>query len=256
MSAVIYEKKRAIGYITINRPEAMNAINSEVKLGLRNALIQIRDDVQVRAVILRGAGEKAFSVGADLKEGGAKTSPLGETVPNIYDLFFSLGVRTPIIAAIGGYCLGAGLFVALYCDIRITSEHAVFGNPEVALGTCPDMGVTQWLPRLIPAGIALKLLLTGERFSASDAYRLGMVSEVVPQDKLISAAESVAEQISNNGPLAVKALKEAFWVGLGHGMEDGLRLERRLSDATRESHDAKEARKAFAEKRKPVFRGV
>ncbi len=253
MAVVVYEKKGAIGYITINRPEVMNAMNKEVMLGLRDSLVEVRDDVGVRAVILTGAGEKAFSVGADLKAGGANPPPPGE-VPNVSDLFFSFGVRTPIIAAVSGYFLGAGFFMALYCDIKIASEHAVFGMPEVALAMCPTMGVTQWLPRLIPAGIALKLLLTGERFSASDAYRFGFVSEVVPQDKLISAAESVAEQISNNGPLAVKAVKEAFWAGLGQGMDEGLRLERRLHEATRESQDHLEARKAFAEKRKPVFR--
>ncbi|MFC1990481.1 enoyl-CoA hydratase/isomerase family protein, partial [Chloroflexota bacterium] len=119
----------------------------------------------------------------------------------------------------------------------------------------PAGGVTQWLPRLIPASIALKLLLTGERFSASDAYRFGLVSEVVPRDKLISAAEGMAERISNNGPLAVTAVKVAFWEGLRQSIAEGLQLERKLSKTIHESQDFKEGRKAFAEKRKPVFRG-
>ncbi|MFC1966207.1 enoyl-CoA hydratase/isomerase family protein [Chloroflexota bacterium] len=255
MTAIVYQKKGSIGYITINRPEAMNALNSEVRQGLEEALIQIRDDVEVRAAILTSAGDKAFSVGADLKQREAKKPTSDSNKLTYFDLPASLGVWTPIIAAINGYCLGAGFFLALSCDIRIASENSMFGIPEVALGIAPAGGVTQWLPRLVPAGLALKLLLTGERFSASDAYRLGLVTEVVPKDDLISAAERIAGQISNNGPLAVKAVKRAFWEGRRYGMDEGLRLERELNEATRQSEDVKEAKEAFIAKRKPVFKG-
>ena len=255
MTAVVYQKKGNIGYVTINRPEVMNAINSEVRQGLEEALIQIRDDVEVRVAILTGAGDKSFSVGADLKQRVTKKPTSDSNQLTYFDLFASLGVWTPVIAAINGYCLGAGLFLALSCDIRIASEHSMFGIPEVALAISPAGGVTQWLPRLVPAGLALQLLLTGERFSASDAYRLGLVTEVVPKDNLISSAERMAERISNNGPLAVKGVKRAFWEGLRLNMDEGLQLERELHNTTRQSEDVEEAKRAFAEKRKPSFKG-
>ena len=256
MAALIYEKKGNIAYITINRPEAMNAMNSEVWQGVKESLIKVRDDAEVRVAILTGAGDKAFSVGADLKESsGLTTSTPSETSSSPFDLIHSANVWTPIIAAINGYCLGDGFFLALFCDIRIASEQTIFGIPEVSLGISPDRGVTQWLPRLIPAGVALQLLLTGERFSASDACRFGLVNKVVPQNDLISAAEALGNQISNNGPLAVKAVKRAFWQGLAMNMDEGLQLEKELSMATLQSMDVKEAMTAFAQKRKPLFKG-
>ena len=254
MTAVIYQKKGNIGYITINRPEVLNAMNSEAWQDLEEALATVRDDIEVRAAILTGAGDKAFSVGADLKSAAQVLASDSRGLSPL-DLFSSLGVWTPVIAAINGYCMGDGFFLALACDIRIASDNAVFSIPEVTLAMSPDRGVTQWLPRLIPAASALRLILTGDRISASDAYRLGLVSEVVPRGDLISAAARIAEQISNNGPLAVKGAKRAVWEGLRRGMDEGLRLEEELFQATRQSQDVKEALKAFAEKRKPLFEG-
>ncbi len=230
-------------------------MNAEVNEGLEQALIQVRDDAEVRVAILTGAGNRAFSVGADLRGAAARTETPRRVVPAAFELMFSLGVRTPIIAAINGYCLAGAFFLACACDIRIASESASFGIPEVTLAMVPEQGVTQWLPQLMPGSIALKYLLTGERFSASDAYRWGLVCEVVSEGNLISAAESIAEMVSNNGPLAVKGAKAAFWGGLRYGMDEGLRLENETGKAAHLSEDAKEGPRAFVEKRKPVYKG-
>ena len=251
MPALVYEKKGNIGYITINRPEVLNAMNAEVNQGIEESFIQARDDNEVRAIILTGAGDRAFTVGADIGRSSAQTPSRPPFAP-----FEALpAVPKPIIAAINGYCLGAGFFLASACDVRVAVEKASFGIPEVALGMVPAQGITQWLPQLMPGSIALKLLLTGERFSAADAYRFGYLWEIVSPDKLMSAAEKIAEAITNNAPLAVKGTKLAFWTGLRHGMDEGLKVQNETAKAAHLSEDAAEARKAFVEKRKPVFKG-
>ena len=262
MNEIIWEKKNNIAYITINRPEARNAINAEVWRGLAKAWINVRDDPEVRVAIVTGAGDKAFSAGADMKDmekdlEQSITDPVQESIPTMssIDPLRRLNVWKPIIAAINGHCLGAGFFVALSCDIRIAVDKATFGMPEVTFAMSPGMGVTQWLPRLISPNIALQFLVTGERFDAQEAYRIGLVNKVVPQAELMSSAEAIANRIANNGPVAVKAVKEAIWRGLETNLDEGLHLENTLFQSSLQTEDFKEAIQALSQKRVPVFKG-
>jgi enoyl-CoA hydratase/carnithine racemase len=259
MSAVLYEKKGHIAYITLNRPEAMNAINREVWEGITNAWISVRDDPEVWIGVVTGAGEKAFSAGADLKEMAEylmtpedkRTGPL---VPEITPMR-GLPVWKPFICAINGIATGGGLELAMACDIRIASETARLGLAEVRQALMPGMSGTQRLPRLVPFGIALEILITGDFINAQEAYRIGLVNKVVPPAELMTAASALAERICQNGPLAVRTVKEVAYRGIQMGLEDGINLEKYMVNALVTSEDAKEGPKAFAEKRPPQFKG-
>ncbi len=255
---IIFETKGRLAYITINRPERRNAIDPDTSQELLDAFTAFRDDDGLWAAILTGAGDQAFSAGADLvamaqaMAGGA--SPLAMNVP-FAGITRGFECWKPIIAAINGFCLAGGLELALCCDIRIAAEHATFGLPEPKRAIIPGAGGTQRLPRAVPLAFAMELLLTGERFDAQTALRFGLVSRVVPLPQLMPTAEEVAGKILECGPLAVRAIKQAAIQGRELPLEEGLRLEARLAGQVFRSEDAREGPLAFAQKRKPEYKG-
>src|SRR5882672_331189 len=213
---VLYEKKNGIAYVTVNRPQVLNALNNATWHDLRAAFEDARDDATVRGIILTGAGDKAFIAGADIGElatvsavQAEESSSYGQDVLNLIE---TLG--KPVIAAINGFALGGGCETAMACTIRLATESARFGQPEVKLGVPPGGGGTQRLPRLVGKGRALQLILTGEMISAQEAYRIGLVNEVVPAADLITRAEAILKQIFANEPIAVRYSLEAVNKGL------------------------------------------
>ena len=254
---VSYAKKGAIAYVTLNRPKVLNALSKRTWEDLRAAFENARDDAAVRGVILTGAGDKAFIAGADISElthltavEAEKSSSYGQEVLNLIE---NLG--KPVIAAINGFALGGGCETAMACTVRIAVESAKFGQPEVKLGVLPGGGGTQRLPRLVGKGRALQLILTGEMISAQEAYRIGLVNEVVPSADLITRAEAMLNQIFANAPVAVKYSLEAVNKGLEASQAEGLALEASLFGLCAGTDDKKEGTQAFLEKRKPQFQG-
>jgi enoyl-CoA hydratase len=254
---VLYEKKGAIAYVTLNRPRVLNALNQATWENLRTAFEDTREDAAVRGVILTGAGDKAFIAGADISElahitavEAEKSSSYGQEVLNLVE---NLG--KPVIAAVNGYALGGGCETAMACSIRVASENAKFGQPEVALGIIPGGGGTQRLPRLVGKGRALQLILSGEIISAQEAYRIGLVNEVVPGSDLITRAEAILKQIFSNAPLAVKFSLEAVNKGLEASLAQGLSLEASLFGLCAGTEDKREGTQAFLQKRAPQFLG-
>ena len=252
---VIYEKRDGLAVVTLNRPELLNRYNTRMRDELYQVLTAIRDDPGVMVAVLRGAGERAFSVGADLTEFGTAPSPvIARQVRwerDVWGLFLSL--KQPWIAAIHGYCLGSGVEMACCCDIRIASEDAVFGLPEMALGMIPAAGGTQTLPRTIGRGKALELLFTSDRIDANEAYRVGLVNQVFSRDELYPAAEAMAERIMSCAPIAVRYAKEAITRGLDLSLEEGLALESKLAALVAKTEDASEGIKALVDRRSPRF---
>ncbi|MGQ9572888.1 MAG: enoyl-CoA hydratase-related protein [Dehalococcoidia bacterium] len=256
-SDIVYEKKGRIAYITINRPERMNAVSPETSRELLQAFSEFRDDDELWVAILTGAGEKAFSAGADLV---AMAQALASGDFASHDLPFGgitkgFQIWKPIIAAINGYCLAGGLELALCCDIRVAAEHATLGLTEVTRAIMPGGGGTQRLPRAIPLTYAMELLLTGGRIDAQTALRWGLVSHVVPLAELMPKAEKIANAICECGPLAVRATKQAAYQGLDMSLEEGLALETRFQADVYRTEDAREGPLAFAQKRKPQYKG-
>jgi enoyl-CoA hydratase/carnithine racemase len=254
---ITYEKKERIAYVTINRPERMNAVDPDTSRELLRAFSDFRDDDALWLSILTGAGEKAFSAGADLVA-MAQASARGEA--RSYDLPFggiTRGFQTwkPMIAAINGYCLAGGLELALCCDIRVAADHATFGLTEPTRAIIPGGGGTQRLPRAIPLAFAMELLLTGGRIDAQAALRWGLVSHVVPLTELMAKADEIANAICECGPLAVRAIKQAAYQGLDMALEEGLALEAQNSAEVFRTEDAREGPLAFAQKRKPQYKG-
>src|SRR5216683_2679026 len=254
---VLYEKKGATAYLTLNRPKVLNALNTKTWEDLQTAFEAARDDDEVHGVILTGAGDKAFIAGADINElarltavEGQESSSFGQAVLNLVE---NLG--KPVIAAINGFALGGGCETAMACTIRIASDTAKFGQPEVKLGILPGGGGTQRLPRLVGKGRALQLILTGETITAQEAYRIGLVNEVVPAAELIARAEKVLHQIFANAPLAVAFSLEAANKGLETSQSEGLALEASYFGICAATEDKKEGTSAFLEKRAPQFRG-
>ena len=254
---LLYEKKGAIAYVTLNRPKVLNALNQRTWENLRTAFEDARDDAQVRGVILTGAGDKAFIAGADISElshvtaiEAEKSSTYGQEVLNLVE---NLG--KPVIAAVNGFALGGGCETAMACTIRVASEQAKFGQPEVTLGLIPGGGGTQRLPRLIGKGRALQIILSGEMISAQEAFRIGLVNEVVPAAELITRAEAILKRIFSNAPVAVKYSLEAVNKGMETSQAEGLSLEASLFGLCAGTEDKKEGTSAFLEKRKPQFQG-
>ena len=254
---LVYEKKGGVAYVTLNRPKVLNALNGKTWEDLRAAFGEARDDGEVRGVILTGAGDKAFIAGADISElarlsavEGEESSANGQAVLNLVE---NLG--KPVIAAINGFALGGGCETAMACTIRIASEAAKFGQPEVKLGVLPGAGGTQRLPRLVGKGRALQLILTGEIITAQEAWRIGLVNEVVPADNLISRAEAILKQIFANAPVAIRHSLEAVNKGLETSLNEGLALEASFFGLCAGTEDKKEGTSAFLEKRAPQFRG-
>jgi enoyl-CoA hydratase/carnithine racemase len=254
---LLYEKKGGIAYVTLNRPKVLNALNHATWADLRTAFEDARDDAEVRGVILTGAGDKAFIAGADIGELARVTAVEAEESSRygqeVLDLVENLG--KPVIAAVNGFALGGGCETAMACTIRVAAEHAKFGQPEVKLGVPPGGGGTQRLPRLVGKGRALQLILTGEMIGAQEAYRIGLVNEVVPAADLITRAEEILKQIFSNAPLAVKFSLEAVNKGMETSQSEGLALEASFFGLCAGTEDKREGTQAFLQKRAPQFQG-
>jgi len=253
--AIDYEKEGRIAIFTINRPQAMNAMNMEAIRELHEAMVDFRDDPELWVGIITGAGEKAFCGGADIKD----TLPFMKEHRDSPWAFPATPMRglelwKPLIAAINGMALGGGLEIVLACDIRIAAENARLGAPEVNLGLIPGWGGTQRLPRMLPWCKAAEILLMGRPIDAEEAYRIGLVNKVVPQDKLMPTAKEWAEVICRAAPLAVRAAKEAMIRGYSMTLEEGLRLENSLEAYLFGTEDFTEGTSAFVEKRKPIYK--
>lgn len=256
---LVYEKRDHIAFVTMNRPEALNARNTQLREELLAAFQDASHDPDVRVVILTGTG-RAFSVGRDLKE--AATNPPASPIEGRANRAVSTNdtrvvesMGKPVIAAINGLALGGGLELALACDIRIAAETAQLGLPEAARGLMPGGGGTQRLPRLVGRSVALQLMFTGESIPAPEAYRIGLVNRVVPPDQLLAAAEDMARAIATKATLSLQFIKEAVRKGLDLSLEDGLALEGDLATILATSEDSKEGPRAFAEKRPPQWKG-
>jgi enoyl-CoA hydratase/carnithine racemase len=258
-----FDSRDRVATITIDRPQARNAIDAETASALVEAWHRFRDDAELWVAVLTGAGEEAFCAGADLRSVGEfyQTLTPGERLaraerePGLGGLTRNLPLWKPVIAAVNGHCLAGGFELALACDIRIAATTASFGLPEVRWGLIPGAGGTQRLPRIAPLGAALEMILTGERISAEEALRLGILNRVVPPAELLPTARALAERICRNGPLAVRAAKQAAYRGLHLPLDEALRLEQLLAEPVRQSEDAQEGPRAFVEKRPPVFKG-
>lgn len=253
--AVTYEKEGRIAIITINRPEAMNALNMETMGELYKVMTEFRDDPEMWVGIITGAGEKAFCGGADIKDTLPFMKEHGRdpwAMPP--SIMRGLEMWKPLVAAINGMALGGGLELALACDIRIAAENARLGTPEVTLGLIPGWGGTQRLPRVIPWCKAAELLLTGKLIDGQEAYRIGLVNKVVPQAEVMATAREYAENICKAAPLAVRAAKEAMIRGSAMTLEEGLRLENSLVASVMSTEDFAEGTGAFVEKRKPNYK--
>ncbi len=257
---VRYERRDRVAIITINRPDVMNAIDPQTSYELRKAWEDFRDSDDLWVAILTGAGDRAFSAGNDLvamaklMAGQMQLKEEWRGVP-FGGITRDFECWKPMIAAINGFCLAGGLEMALSCDIRVASEDAQFGLPEVTRAIIPGASGTQRLPRAVPLGIALELLMTGGRIDAQTALRYGLVNHVVPKAQVMDKALEIAGVISKNGPLAVRAVKEAAIRGLSLPFEEGLKLENELSRRVLQSEDALEGPRAFAEKREPRYQG-
>ena len=232
---LLYEKQDGVAYVTLNRPEALNAYNIQMRDDLYQILSAIKDDDEVLVAIFKGAGKKAFCAGADLSEFLSAPSPaVARQVRferDVWRLF--LNIPQPLIAALHGYVLGSGIEIALCCDIRIASEDSQFGMPEVDLGIIPAAGGTQTLPRTVGQGKALEMLLANRWISAEEAYHIGLVNRVVPIDELLKAAEEIAKKIASCNPIAVRYAKQAVVRGLDLSLAEGLDLEKRLASQLR-----------------------
>ena len=251
MSFVNYEVEGAVGVITINRPEALNALNSAVLDDL-NAVLDAVDVSTVRALVLTGAGAKSFVAGADIGEMSNLTKAEGEAFGKKgNDIFRKIETfPLPVIAAVNGFALGGGNELAMSCDIRICSDNAVFGQPEVGLGITPGFGGTQRLARLVSPGYAKQLIYTARNIKADEALRIGLVNAVYTQEELLPAAMKMAAGIAKNAPIAVRACKKAVNDGLEAPMDEAIVIEEKLFGSCFETHDQKEGMGAFLEKRK------
>ncbi|HKE33231.1 MAG TPA: enoyl-CoA hydratase-related protein [Candidatus Angelobacter sp.] len=246
-----------MAYVTIDRPKVLNALNMATMQELHQVFVDLKDDREIRVVILTGGGEKAFVAGADINE-LAKNNPVEAKAYThrgqaVLDLIENLG--KPVIACINGFALGGGCEIAMACTMRLASENAKLGQPEVKLGIIPGYGGTQRLPRLVGTGRALQMVLTGEMISAQEAHRTGLVNEVVPADRLIARAEEIAGKIIANAPLAIQYCLEAVNQGMNMTLEKGLFLEATLFGMCSATDDKKEGTTAFLEKRPANFQG-
>ncbi|HXX14097.1 MAG TPA: enoyl-CoA hydratase-related protein [Candidatus Eremiobacteraceae bacterium] len=254
---LLYEKKDAIAYITFNRPKVLNALNRKTVEELHLVLSDARDDASVRVLILTGSGEKAFVAGADINELAQQTPVNGKEFSlfgqSVFHLLETMG--KPSICAINGFALGGGCELALCCSIRLASNTAKLGQPEVKLGILPGYGGSQRMARLCGKGTAHELCLTGEMISAEEAQRIGLVNRVYEPAELLPAAEAIAKKIVERAPLAVKYCMEAIERGVEMPLQEGLFLEATLFGLCCATEDMREGTKAFLEKRAPQFRG-
>src|SRR5579884_34113 len=247
---LLFEKKGAIAYVTVNRPKVLNALNMATMEDLRKVFHTIKQVDEVRVVIMTGSGEKAFIAGADISElakqdavQGKEYTHRGQSVLNLIE---NLG--KPVIACINGFALGGGCEIAMACTMRLASENAKLGQPEVKLGIIPGYGGTQRLPRLVGTGLAMQILLTGEMISAQEAHRIGLVNEIVPAGRLIPRAEEIAQKIIDMAPLAIQYCMEAVNQGMNMTLQEGLFVEATLFAVCSATEDKKEGTTAFLEK--------
>lgn len=254
---IVYEKSEGIATITLNRPEALNAFSKEVVSEVLQALEDIRSDESVRVVILTGAGEKAFSVGADIKAmigmnslKARELSLMGEKLCLALE-----NLEKPVIAALNGYALGGGLEVAMSCDLRIASENSRMGQTEINIGLIPGWGGTQRLTRLVGRTKAKEMVFTGKMIDARTAEQLGIVNMVVPADKFREAVRQFALELASKAPVAIKVAKALIDKGAEIGLDSALALEREGFGVVASTEDLQEGVNAFTEKRKPVFKG-
>ncbi|GAC1432840.1 MAG: enoyl-CoA hydratase-related protein [Terriglobales bacterium] len=254
---ILFEKKNSIAYVTVNRPKVLNALNMATMEELRSAFTAIKDDREIRVAILTGSGEKAFIAGADVaelsKHDAVSAKEYTHRGQSVLDLIENLG--KPVIACINGFALGGGCEIALACTIRLASETAKLGQPEVKLGIIPGYGGTQRLPRLVGKGMAMQLLLAGEMINAQEALRIGLVNEVTPAPELLPRAEALAQKIIANAPLAVQYAMEAVNKGLDMSLSEGLYLEATIFGICCATEDKTEGTTAFLEKRPAQFKG-
>ena len=254
---VLYEVADHVATITLNRPEVRNAMNTALREAMLERFTALATDDDVRVIVVKGAGDKAFSAGADIREFVEPLVPTQFREQRRRIDFRQVMDRCPqpIIAAIRGIALGGGLELALACDIRIAGDDALLGLTEVNLAIIPGGGGTQRLPRLIGRGKALEMILTGARIGAAEALRLGLVERVVPAAEVLTAAQDLARELAGRAPVALRYAKEAVVKGLGMSLDDGLRLEGDLSTLLRTTEDRLEGARAFLEKRKPNWKG-
>jgi len=254
---LLFEIKDGIALITINRPDKLNALNDQVMAELADVAQRLATDDVIRGAILTGAGPKAFVAGADIGD-LAKQGPFDGKARALRGQAVLRRLETcgkPVIAAVNGFALGGGCELAMACHLRIASENAKFGQPELKLGIAPGYGGTQRLPRLVGRGVALQLILTGETIDAREAHRIGLVNKVVPSAELLAAAEQLLRAILAMGPLAVRLALEAVDQGLEMSLDEGLLLEANHFGLLAATRDMKEGLGAFLEKRAPKFEG-
>jgi enoyl-CoA hydratase len=253
---LLVERQDRVAFITINRPEKRNALTVKTREEGADALEELADDDSVRVVIFTGAGDKAFIAGADISEFAGRTSVEQRSVMLGRSLFTAIdSFPKPVIAMINGYCLGGGNELAMACDLRIASETASFGQPEINLGIIPGGGGTQRLTRLVGEGKAMELILTGDIIDARTAALLGLVNMVVPLEDLRAKTIEVANRIAEKSPIALRMAKEAVKLASRSNLDEGLRREIDLFALCFSSEDKDEGVSAFLEKRKPVFKG-
>jgi len=254
---LLFEKKQSMAIITINRPESMNALSNKLTEEFDKAFDLVEEDDEIRVLIITGAGEKAFMAGADIKELEQRDFVMGrQQTKRRQEVFNRLAeMNIPVIAAINGFALGAGLELAIACTLRIASDDARLGSPEVNLGIIPGDGATQRLPRLIGFGRAMEMVLTGDFIEAARAESIGLINQVVTKETLMEEAEKLATKLSKKAPLAIQCAKEAVNRSLEVGLYEGMAHESYLHAFTCASQDKQEGVAAFLEKRKPHFLG-
>ena len=254
-TTVTYDKQDGVAWVTLNRPETLNAVNLQMRDELWEVLHAVREDPEVAVAIFKGAGERAFSAGADITEFGTAPSVAeARRARRERDVWgYMLAIEKPLIAAIHGFALGAGIELGMCCDLRIAAEDARIGLPEVTLGYIPSAGGTQIMPRIVRPGLAMRLILSGDDIDAPEALRIGLVHRVVPRDRLYAEAEAVARRLMGLSPLALRLAKAAITQGLDLPLAQGLNLEARLARRALTSSDAREGLRAIREGRTPQF---
>jgi enoyl-CoA hydratase len=254
---LLLERDGAVAFLTINRPQVLNALNSSTLDDLRRATLALKHDAGVRAVVVTGSGAKSFVAGADINEiavaSPAESKDLALRAQHVFDLIENLG--KPVIAAINGYALGGGCELAMACTLRLAADTARIGQPEINLGIIPGYGGTQRLPRLVGKGVALEMLLTGRHVTAAEAMQIGLVNRVVPAAALLSEAKALAAELATKAPLAARYIMDAVHRGLEVSFDKAQFLEATLFGLAAATEDMREGTRAFLEKRKPDFRG-
>ncbi|MFC1925170.1 enoyl-CoA hydratase/isomerase family protein [Chloroflexota bacterium] len=260
--SISYQKRDSIGYITLNRPEVSNAISTQMAMELEAVCGQINQDEDIRVVVVSGAGDEAFCSGEDLSQFSSAVHGESSSLAELkeFTLRYNIaamigGIECPVVAAINGNASGAGLALALSCDLRLASDRSVFVIPDVARGHLMANGITQWLPRIIGRGKAMELILTAQPLDAHEAYRIGLVHRVIPHQDVFTEAEKLAGEIATKAPIALRYTKEVVNKGLDLTLEQGLRLECDLYMVLQTTQDRTEGIEAFREKRQPLFRG-